>query len=117
MPFNNRKGLHMTDASTHNFQKGQERLVSDLRTVVDDAEALLRQAVDGAGQGYGDARAKLEGSLERARRELATLEKAVINSLHETDRYVRKHPWESVGVGAGIGAGVGLLLGLLIARK
>jgi ElaB/YqjD/DUF883 family membrane-anchored ribosome-binding protein len=107
----------MTDTSTHNFQKGQERLASDLRAVVDNAEALLRQAVNGAGQGYGDARAKLEDSLEQARRELATLEKALVNGLHETDRLVRKHPWESVAVGAGIGAGVGLLLGLLIARK
>lgn len=111
----------MTDTPIRTAKEGQERLANDLRAVVDDAEALLRLAINDAGQGYGDARIKLEDSLKKARRELASVEKAVTQAvadgLQETDRYVRAHPWESVGVSAGIGAGIGLLLGLLIARK
>ena len=111
----------MTQSPIQNAKEGQQRLAHDLKAVVDDAEALLRLAINDAGQGYGDARAKLEDSLKKARRELASVEKAlakaVTDGLQETDRYVRAHPWESVGVSVGIGVGIGLLLGLLIARK
>jgi len=100
---------------TSNLHAGQERLARDLRTVVDDAEALLRHAVRDAGQGYADARARLEQSLVSAREELATLEHAVADKLrqagHATDAYVHEKPWQAIGVGAGVGLLVGLLLG------
>jgi ElaB/YqjD/DUF883 family membrane-anchored ribosome-binding protein len=106
----------MSDMS-QNFQEGQARLARDLRVVVDDAEALLRQTVRDAGQGYGEARARLEQSLQTAKTELASAERAVLDTVakagRSTDDYVRKHPWESIAVGAG----VGLLLGLLIGRR
>ena len=104
----------MSDMSQH-LQEGQARLARDLRTVVDDAEALLRQTVRDAGQGYGEARSKLEQSLQAAKAELASAERAVIDKVvqagRSTDEYVHKHPWESVAVGAGVGLLVGLLLG------
>lgn len=106
----------MSDMS-QNFQEGQARLARDLRTVVEDAEALLRQTVRDAGQGYGEARSRLEQSLQTAKAELANAERAVMDKVvqagRNTDDYVRKHPWESIAVGTG----VGLLLGLLIGRR
>ena len=106
----------MSDMS-QNLKEGQARLARDLRAVVDDAEALLRQGVRDAGAGYEEARTRLAQSLQSAKAELAQAERAMVDKVvqagRSTDEYVRRHPWESVAVGAG----VGLLVGLLIGRR
>lgn len=105
------------DDATQTLKDSQNRLRRDVRAVVDDAEALLRHAVRDAGEGYDDARGRLERSLKTARAELEGIEQAVLDNARRakeaTDEYVHQHPWQSVG----IGAGVGLLLGMLISRK
>ncbi|HXD40424.1 MAG TPA: DUF883 family protein [Ramlibacter sp.] len=104
----------MNDQTAKN---GQKRLAEDFKAVVKDAEELLRHAATDAGDGYDEARARLERSLKAARAELESMEKAVMEGTRRaaraTDGYVHDHPWESIG----IGAGVGLLLGMLIARR
>jgi ElaB/YqjD/DUF883 family membrane-anchored ribosome-binding protein len=106
----------MRDA-TQSLKDSQTRLSRDVRAMVDDAEALLRHAVRDAGEGYDDARSRLERSLKNARTELEGVEHAVIDNARRakqaTDEYVHQHPWQSMG----IGAGVGLLLGMLISRR
>jgi ElaB/YqjD/DUF883 family membrane-anchored ribosome-binding protein len=106
----------MNDAS-HTHKEAQQRLAKDFKAVVTDAEQLLRDAARDAGQGYGEARERLEDSLKNAREEFARLEGAMVDGAKRagraTDGYVRQHPWESIGVGLG----VGLLLGLLIGRR
>ena len=72
-----------------------DRIVEDLRRVIDDAEALLRKTATFAGD-------RIDVARER-----------VSDAAHETDRYVRKNPWQSVG----IAAGVGLILGVLLSRR
>jgi ElaB/YqjD/DUF883 family membrane-anchored ribosome-binding protein len=104
----------MNDQTVKN---GQKRLAEDFKAVVKDAEELLRHAATDAGDGYDEARARLERSLKTARAELESMEQAVMEGTRRaaraTDGYVHNHPWESIG----IGAGVGLLLGMLIARR
>lgn len=106
----------MTDAS-RTLKQGQERLAQDFKAVVNDAEQLLRDAARDAGEGYGEARERLEESLKTAREEFARLEGAMVDGARRagraTDGYVHRHPWETIG----IGVGVGLLLGLLIGRR
>jgi ElaB/YqjD/DUF883 family membrane-anchored ribosome-binding protein len=105
------------DQSTQPLSAATSRLAEDFRTVVNDAEQLLRQAAAQAGEGYNDARQRLEASLASARQELSGLEQSVTDNARRahrvTDGYVRNHPWESIAVGAGIG----LLVGLLMARR
>jgi ElaB/YqjD/DUF883 family membrane-anchored ribosome-binding protein len=106
----------MNDA-TQSLKDGQKRLAQDFKAVVNNAEDLLRHAARDAGEGYNDARDRLEQSLKAGRAELESLEKAALDSARRagraTDGYVHSHPWESIA----IGAGVGLLLGMLIARR
>jgi ElaB/YqjD/DUF883 family membrane-anchored ribosome-binding protein len=106
----------MNDA-TQSLKDSQTRLSRDVRAMVDDAEALLRHAVRDAGDGYDDARSRLERSLKTARAELEGVEHAVLDNARRakeaTNEYVHQHPWQSMGVGAG----VGLLLGMLISRR
>ena len=89
----------------------------EVRAMVDAAEALLRHAVRDAGDGYDDARSRLERSLKKAKSELDGAEHALLENARRakqaTDEYVHTHPWQSMG----IGAGVGLLLGMLISRR
>ncbi len=106
----------MSDTTQENTSDTQ-RLARDLRLLVDDTEALLRHAVRDAGEGYAEARVRLEQSLRTARERLTDLEEDVSRRLRAagqaTDAYVHEHPWQAVGVGAGLG----LLVGLLISRR
>jgi ElaB/YqjD/DUF883 family membrane-anchored ribosome-binding protein len=112
----NAKEASMND-TPETLHAGQERLARDLRAVVDDAEQLLKLAVKDAGQGYDEARTRLQKSLQTAKTQLVAAEQAVAERVasagRATDDYVHRHPWESIGIGAGIG----LLIGLLIGRK
>jgi ElaB/YqjD/DUF883 family membrane-anchored ribosome-binding protein len=95
----------------------QHRLSEELRNVVRDTEEMLKHKAQDAGEGYKTAREKLERTVKQARRELESVEQAVIERTKRvakaTDHYVHDHPWQSIGVGAGIG----LLIGMLIGRK
>jgi len=90
-------------------------LARDLRAVVNDAEALLRQAADSASGQYDAARATLESSLRAARLRLDDAQDAVVDSAKRAGRtadlYVHDHPWQAVGFGAAVGLAVGLLIG------
>lgn len=105
------------DQATQARAGSDTRLADDFRAVIRDAEQLLRHAAKEAGEGYNEARERLEASLETARQELADLQATTVEGARRAaragDGYVRQHPWESIAVSAG----VGLLLGLLIARR
>lgn len=106
----------MNDAS-HEVPEGQYSLADDLRKVIEDAEVLLQHAVRDAGQEYTKARHRLESSLLSAKTRLGGIEDDMLErgaqAAKSADDYVRRHPWESIGIGAAIG----LALGLLIGRK
>ncbi len=91
--------------------------MDDLRTVVADAEELLKATASQTGERIAAARAKAEESLKSARAGLAAAQAAVVAKTKEaamaTDEYVRANPWQSVGVAAA----VGVVLGMLIARR
>jgi ElaB/YqjD/DUF883 family membrane-anchored ribosome-binding protein/uncharacterized membrane protein YqjE len=108
-------------ANFESLKADQKHLANDMRTLINDAEALLKHAVNDAGGGYDDARSRLEKSLKSARAELEGAEQALLERARHAkrvaDEYVQGHPWESVGVGTGLGAAVGFLLGMLISRR
>lgn len=94
-----------------------DQLVSDLKAVISDAEALLEATSAQAGERIQDVRARTQQTLDRARARLEEIEKDALRAVREAadvaEDYVRENPWQSVGVAAG----VGLLLGLLIGRR
>lgn len=103
------------DQATQPLREGTNRLADDFRAVVSDAEQLLRAAANQAGEGYAEARQRLETSVRTAREQLDAVEQQMVDGARRagraTDGYVRRHPWESIAVGAGIGVLVGLLIG------
>jgi ElaB/YqjD/DUF883 family membrane-anchored ribosome-binding protein len=94
----------------------QEKLVSDLKTLIGDAEELLKATANQAGEKVTVARQKIEQSLIEGKKALGDAEKVLRAKSKEyadiADDYIRENPWSAVGVAAGIG----LILGLLIRR-
>ena len=95
----------------------REKLASDLRVVVADAEELLRVTAGQVGEKAVVARERIQESLRMAKDKLARAEEAVIDktkaAARATDDYVHDHPWGAVG----IAAAVGLVIGMLISRR
>ncbi len=95
----------------------KDKLVSDLKVVVADAEELLKLTAGQAGEKLTDVRTRLGDRLAVAKERISEAEAALIDkskkAARATDDYVHDHPWQSVGVAAG----VAFLLGLLAGRR
>jgi ElaB/YqjD/DUF883 family membrane-anchored ribosome-binding protein len=97
-------------------ESSKEKLVADLKTLINDAEELLRATASQAGDKITFARQRIEQSLVEGKKSLADAEKVLFERSKEVvdiaDDYVRENPWSAIG----IAAGVGLVLGLLLRR-
>ncbi len=95
----------------------RDQLMSDLKSVIHDAEQWLRNGSQMTGEELAAAKAKFERTLISAKADLIRLEEAVVERTKEaakaTDEFVQENPWKAVG----IGAAVGLALGVLISRR
>ena len=103
----------MTDTDAY----ASARLRDDLAAVMRDAESLIGAVSDQAGAKSDEARARVREALDKVKGRLGEIEAAVsehgAEAAKAADDYVRKNPWQAVG----IAAGVGLVVGLLIARR
>lgn len=95
----------------------REKLMSDLKLVIADADELLKMTAGQVGDKAADLRQRLQVRMEQAKVDLSRAQDMAIGKAKDagraTDAYVHEHPWTAVG----IGAGVGLLLGMLISRR
>ncbi|MGH7830756.1 MAG: DUF883 family protein [Candidatus Binatia bacterium] len=98
-------------------QATKDKLVSDFKVLLGDAEELLKVTASQAGERVTAARQRIEQSLQDGKRTLAETEDFIADKSREAaraaDAYVRENPWNAVGIAAGIG----LVLGLLIRRS
>ncbi len=92
----------------------KDRLVSDLKTLVNDAEELWKATASQAGEKIALARQKIEQSLVEGKKALADAETTLVKKSKEcaeiADDYVRENPWGAVGIAAAVGLAVGLLI-------
>ncbi len=86
------------------------RLAEDLRTLVDDAEALLRATTNA---GSAELQERAQATLQELRTRLTALEDQVRARARDVDSYVRDNPWQAVAVAGGIA----LLFGLIMGRR
>ena len=103
----------MTDFSS----SSKEKLVSDMKVVVSDAEEILRATAGVAGEKIGELRERIADRLRDAKVRIADAEDMLLDrtkaAARATDDYVNENPWRAVGIAAGIG----LLLGIIIGRR
>ena len=106
----------MTDA-IEMTNSSKQKLVSDMKVVVSDAEEILRATAGVAGEKMVDLRERIGERLRDAKLRIADAEAALLDktkaAARATDDYVNENPWRAVGIAAGIG----LLLGVIIGRR
>lgn len=119
------KGLEFCLVASMNEESTTtNKLVSNIKEVIGDAEHLIRETASGMGEKAKEARQQLAVKLEDAKKRIGELEVSVVETAgvvrdkalegaKKTDHLVRSHPYESIG----IAFGVGLLIGVLINRK
>ena len=94
---------------------GTEKLMQDLKAVVNDPEELLKATAGDARERATMARVRAQESLRHAQARLSEMEQRLAEraraAAHATNQYVHENPWPSIGVAAGAGFIVGLLIG------
>jgi ElaB/YqjD/DUF883 family membrane-anchored ribosome-binding protein len=92
----------------------KDKLVSDLRSVVSDAEEILKSTADIAGEKVSHLRAKIETRLKSAKENLADAEVVLRDKTkacaRATDDFVHDNPWKAVGIAAIVGVAFGVLI-------
>ena len=96
-------------------QANEEQFIESIKTSLDDAEKLLREAADATGDKAAELRDKAMRSLRRTREALYDTQDALLlrgrQAVRATDDYVHDNPWQSIGI-AGL---TGLLVGMPLA--
>jgi ElaB/YqjD/DUF883 family membrane-anchored ribosome-binding protein len=107
------EGNIMETRSASDIEKSTQKLLEDLKEVVRDGEELLRAGAEDLSERSAAAREKLAAALEAAKETQEKMREQVIVGARATDRAIRQHPYQAIG----IALGVGLLIGVLAARR
>lgn len=95
------------------MEASMERVVQELRRVVDDAGALL----EAGGESLGKARGAVASRLAHARDLLVDIEREAAyrgrRTAREVDRYAHEHPWQLTGIGLALGVALALAAWLI----
>ena len=94
-------------------EANMERIVSDLKMLSRDAEAVLQATAGDAGEKMKELRGRLSSTIESAKATYRRLEEKTIAGAKIADKTIREHPYESIGTAFG----VGLLIGVLVGRR
>ncbi|WP_150560032.1 DUF883 family protein [Pandoraea bronchicola] len=92
----------------------KEKFMTDIKSVLADAEDLLKQAANTTGERASELSDKALTLLKQAKEKASDVQVVVVEkskrAARATDDYVHDHPWQAVGIAAGIGVVIGLLL-------
>ncbi|MBC7781670.1 MAG: DUF883 domain-containing protein [Proteobacteria bacterium] len=99
------------------IRPSQEKLVGDFRTLITDADQLMKSIASASGEGMSVARDRFASQLESAKHSYEETERAlrarVENATDATAQYVSRNPIQAVA----IAAAVGLVLGMLTRHR
>jgi ElaB/YqjD/DUF883 family membrane-anchored ribosome-binding protein len=91
-------------------RNGGGQVAEELRSLVNEAEALLRTTANAGG---AEMQERAQATLQELRARLNALEDTVRARARDVDSYVHENPWQAVAAVAGIA----LLLGLVMGRR
>jgi ElaB/YqjD/DUF883 family membrane-anchored ribosome-binding protein len=93
--------------------EANQRLVSDLKLVMRDAEDLFDATKDAAGEKVNEVRNRLAKALASGKATCELAQEKAGQAAKATDEIIRHHPYETIGVAFG----AGLLIGALAGRR
>jgi ElaB/YqjD/DUF883 family membrane-anchored ribosome-binding protein len=104
-------------ATRQNDQANEEQFIDSVKSSLDDAEKLLREAAESTGDKAAELRDSAMRSLRRTREALYDTQDALMErgrrAARVTDDYVHDNPWQAIGM-AGL---AGLVIGALMCRR
>ena len=111
-------GKKIDHATSHeDKQLGAESLIGEFKSLMADAEALIKATADHPSEAISSIRNKAMETLAGAKESLSGVEGKLVDKAkvvaEGADDFVHRNPWEAVGVAAGLG----LLIGLFIRRR
>lgn len=94
-----------------------DQLIDEFKSLVADAEALIKATQDHPNETIGNLRNKALETISGAKEKISSLEGDLADRAKVVaagaDDFVHRNPWEAIGVAAGLG----LLIGLFIRRR
>src|SRR5262245_31345863 len=105
--------MSMETRSAEDIEQSTEKLLEELRLVVQDGEELLKTGAQEMGERGVAARERLATALEAAKETGRKLEERARAGARAADELIRENPYQSIG----IAFGVGLIFGVLINRR
>ena len=103
----------MESRSSEEIEESTEKLLEDLKAVVNDGEELLRAGIQDLSERGLAARERLSAALEVAKETRRRLQERAVAGAQATDKLIRENPYQSIG----IAFGVGFLFGILVIRR
>jgi ElaB/YqjD/DUF883 family membrane-anchored ribosome-binding protein len=91
------------------MQPNADKLIRDVRMVVQDAEELIKATSGDIGERTREARAKLAGALVVAKETLTKLEDTAGVSARVTKSLIRSYPFQCIGAAFALGLVLGSL--------
>jgi len=95
------------------IHEANQKLAGDLKLVMHDAEDLLKATAEASGENLKEVRKRLALALESAKATCERLQEKTAQAAKATDKVIREHPYEAMGVAFG----VGILIGVLVGRR
>lgn len=104
-----------TEPSLSSIEVGarKEALMKDIKVIVEDADALLKDVGNATVEELSAARTNIESSIGAVRTRLHDVKTSVgqkVGSMATcTQAYVNQHPWKSIGLASIVGVMIGFL--------
>ncbi|MEP7085671.1 MAG: hypothetical protein ABI854_13110 [Betaproteobacteria bacterium] len=103
-----------TDRWQSNAESYKDRMLSELKTLIGDAQDLLGQASESTSEGFASVRSQFDRQLGKTRAQLDRATKIVNRNARRSTAaargYVQENPLQSVGVATAAGVIAGLLI-------
>jgi ElaB/YqjD/DUF883 family membrane-anchored ribosome-binding protein len=103
----------MESRSAEEIEESTEKLLRDLKVIVQEGEELLKAGAKDLTERGLAARERLASALEIAKETRRKLEQRAQAAVRATGRAVHEYPYQSVG----LAFGVGMLLGIILNRR
>jgi ElaB/YqjD/DUF883 family membrane-anchored ribosome-binding protein len=100
----------MVETQRMTMDGSPEKLVRDVRVLVQDAEELIKATAGDIEERTREARAKLAGALVVAKESLNRAETTATQSVRAADHWIRQYPYPSLALSFFAGVFIGALL-------
>jgi ElaB/YqjD/DUF883 family membrane-anchored ribosome-binding protein len=92
------------------MQKHKNGVQNNLQNIADDTRALLAATADVAEEKVVAARQRLADALDSAKDVYEQVQQKAVEGAKMTDKIIRDHPYQAIGISFGVGALIGFLL-------